>query len=119
MTVAYYDTLTQAQGDTSLSNHSDIFTFGLKVKNDGGGAHYKKYATAARTPFLAFQSAGSSPSFWGLVPDNSTVNPLQSEKATDKERIQECIEFIRWWNETTSGTPSTGPLTSAAATRSS
>lgn len=117
MTVAYYDTLTQAQADTSLSSYSDIFTFGLKVKNDGGGAHYKKYATATRTPFLAFQSAGSSPSFWGLVPDNSTVNPLQSEKPTDKERIQECIDFIRWWNETTTGTPTIGVITDYSSSR--
>lgn len=117
MSVAYYDTLTQAKADANLSSHSDIFTFGLKVKNDGGGAHYKKDATASQTPNLGFQSAGSSPSFWRLVPDGGTVNPLQSEKTTDKERIQECIDFIRWWDETTTGTPTIGTITDYSSSR--
>ena len=111
VSVGYFDTYEAAQA-ADLTTYTDIYTLGRKKKNDGGGAHYKRYAS--QPPHLGFQDSASPRTRWGLIPDNGSVNPLQAGGGgggvTDFLAIQACIDFIQWWNETTTETDTPAPL---------
>jgi hypothetical protein len=117
--IVYFDTLALAAGSTQdWTAYSDLITFGAETKNDGGGAHYKRYAAAPQ--YLGFQTAavGSAATSWGLIPDNGAVNPIQSRKPTDGEKTQKCINFIQWWNDATGENLTAGPAVGKDSNRS-